>query len=95
MINHKKKRHHTRYFILAAFTLVSLISFNPAPDIKVKDMKELNEAVAAVKPGGKIMLANGIWKDVEILLNAKGTEKAPFLYLFIKLIHYQLIKQAL
>jgi poly(beta-D-mannuronate) lyase len=77
MINHKKKRHHTRYFILAAFTLVSLISFNPAPDIKVKDMKELNEAVAAVKPGGKIMLANGIWKDVEILLNAKGTEKAP------------------
>ena len=77
MINHKKKRHRTRYFILAAFALVSLISFNPASDIKVKDMKELNEAVAAVKPGGKIMLANGIWKDVEILLNAKGTEKAP------------------
>jgi poly(beta-D-mannuronate) lyase len=64
-------------FLLLPIALFSLLSCNSAFGIKVKNVKELNEAVAKVKPGGQIIMANGIWKDVEILLNAKGTENAP------------------
>lgn len=72
-----KKTYHSRGFLLLAFTFMSLFSCNLALGIKVKNVKELKVALAAVKPGGKIILANGIWKDAEILLNAKGTQKAP------------------
>jgi poly(beta-D-mannuronate) lyase len=39
----------------------------------VKNIEEFNEAVAAVKPGGEIVLANGKWENVELIFKAKGT----------------------
>jgi poly(beta-D-mannuronate) lyase len=33
--------------------------------------------MSIAKPGDEIMLANGIWKDAELLLNANGTQEAP------------------
>jgi len=72
-----KKSFQFRGFLLLALALFSILTCAAAPSVKVKNIKELNAAMAVVKPGGKIILANGIWKDVEILLKAKGTEKAP------------------
>jgi poly(beta-D-mannuronate) lyase len=77
MKKYLKKSYYSRDFLLLAFALFSILSCNTVMGVKVKNVKELNEAMAKVKPGDKIILANGVWKDVEILLNAKGTEKAP------------------
>lgn len=72
-----KNKYLSRNFLLATLALFSLISCHSVSSLKVKDVKELNEALAVVKPGGIIILANGIWKDAELLLNAKGTEESP------------------
>jgi len=77
MMKYFKKSLPFRGFLLIAVAFISMLSCTVAQDVKVKNIKELNAAMTAVKPGGKIILANGIWKDVDILLNAKGTEKAP------------------
>ena len=38
----------------------------------VKNINQFNKAVATVKPGGEIVLANGTWTDVELIFKAKG-----------------------
>ncbi len=53
------------------------MSINSASVIKVNDPKQLVKAMAEVRPGGKIILANGYWTDAELLFNAIGTEKSP------------------
>jgi len=73
----ERNKHLNLNFLLPILVLLSLISCHSASSFKVKDVKELNEALAVVNPGGKIILANGVWKDDELLLNAKGTEEAP------------------
>lgn len=45
--------------------------------IKVEDEQQLNSAIKNAKPGDEIVLANGVWKDVEIEFVGKGTEKNP------------------
>ncbi|NRD18846.1 alginate lyase [Winogradskyella eckloniae] len=45
----------------------------------VASAEELQSAVANIKPGDEIVLANGIYKDVEIKLVGKGTEEAPII----------------
>jgi poly(beta-D-mannuronate) lyase len=46
-----------------------------ANDIKVANITELNSAMGSVKPGDRIIMANGIWKDTAIAFNATGTAK--------------------
>jgi len=41
----------------------------------VKNLEQFNKAVANVKPGGEIVLADGTWSDVELVFKAKGTPK--------------------
>ena len=43
----------------------------------VKNIDELNKAVSQIKPGGEIVLANGVWKDVPIIFFGNGTQEAP------------------
>lgn len=43
----------------------------------VKTVKELNDKIATAEPGDDIVLANGVWSDIEIVFNANGTEKKP------------------
>lgn len=43
----------------------------------VRDIDELNTAISAAGPGDKIIMANGIWKDVEIQFEAQGTAEGP------------------
>ena len=68
---------HTQKFLMISVALLSMISCKPDRNFKVQNVKELAQALVAVRPGGKIILANGVWKDAELLLNAKGTEEAP------------------
>ena len=45
--------------------------------ILVKNVSEFKDAVANAKPGDSIVLANGVWKDAELLFEAEGTEEEP------------------
>ena len=42
--------------------------------IKVTNIDELNKAIDSCKAGDQIILANGIWKDVQIKFRGKGTK---------------------
>lgn len=45
--------------------------------IKVEDIQQLNSAIKEAKPGDEIVLANGVWKDVEIEFIGNGTKENP------------------
>ena len=45
--------------------------------INVKNSEELNTAINEAKPGDEIVLANGVWKDVEIVFTGEGTKQNP------------------
>ena len=45
--------------------------------IVVKSNDELYAAISDAKPGDNIVLANGVWKDVEIKITNSGTEEHP------------------
>lgn len=74
------------YRILLIFCLVFAISAcqnNTSKiqfsEIKVNDTAELQAAIDKVKPGDAIVLANGVWKDVEIKFIGKGTADNPII----------------
>ncbi len=43
----------------------------------VNSLQEFNDAVAVLKPGDRITMADGIWKDVELSIKAFGTAADP------------------
>ena len=43
----------------------------------VSNPEELDEAIKKAQPGDNIVLANGVWKDVEIKFRGKGTKENP------------------
>ena len=43
----------------------------------VSTPQELTGAIAAAAPGDSIIMKNGIWKDIDIVFKANGTESAP------------------
>ncbi|MEM1321663.1 MAG: chondroitinase-B domain-containing protein [Bacteroidota bacterium] len=45
----------------------------------VKDVAAFNEAVQSAKPGDIIVLANGVWKDAELVFVGKGTAEQPII----------------
>lgn len=45
----------------------------------VHNMDEFNAAVAAAQPGDVITLADGVWKDAELVFHGKGTKEAPIM----------------
>lgn len=51
-----------------------------AETIVVKNIRELNQANDAAKPGDIIVLQNGEWKDVRISLDCKGTKEQPVMF---------------
>jgi len=63
-----------KYSLTAYFCLLFLVNAN-ASEIKVSNIEELTEAIAKVKPGDRIVMSNGIWKDTAIDFNAKGVLK--------------------
>lgn len=63
--------------LIVSLSFLGLQSCKSRQNIKVTNVEELNLAIAEARPGDKIILENGVWKDAELLLNAKGTEEAP------------------
>ena len=49
----------------------------PEPGIMVTDAVGLTGAIQKAKAGDVIVMANGIWNDVQIKFNANGTEQRP------------------
>jgi len=47
--------------------------------IKVTNIEELNKAIKNAKAGDEIILANGVWKDVQIKFSGKGTKDKPII----------------
>lgn len=48
-----------------------------ALDLPVRTPAEFTDAVKAAKPGDSITLADGEWRDADLLLSAEGAETAP------------------
>ncbi|RBP49719.1 polysaccharide lyase 6 family protein [Arenicella xantha] len=48
-----------------------------AEDFLVKTQAQYLEVSDSLKPGDKVLLANGVWNDFEILFHGKGTEEQP------------------
>ncbi len=69
---------NTRSFSQIACALIALIVLNACPaaarDILVSTQAEYKDAVKAANPGDTIVLANGEWRDFEILFTGEGTE---------------------
>ncbi len=61
------------------FLFVLLISCNSTKEtsVLVKNIDEFNTAVKNALPGTVITLANGVWTDVELIFEGKGTEDNP------------------
>src|ERR1044072_5986074 len=51
-----------------------------ANTIIVKNIEELDKANQKAAPGDIIVLQNGEWKDVIIILNCKGTKEKPITF---------------
>lgn len=43
----------------------------------VNNIEEFEAAVQSVQPGDEIILANGVWRDVELVFTGNGTEEQP------------------
>jgi len=58
---------------------ITLFSCNneKSKGVLVKNISEFNDAVSKAKPGSTITLANGVWKDVELVFEGKGTKENP------------------
>ena len=71
------------HFILLAITILFFGCQNNSSNnisfsgITVKNATELQEAINNASAGDEIVLANGVWKDVEIKFTGKGTKDNP------------------
>ncbi|SFE00850.1 chondroitinase-B domain-containing protein [Flavobacterium phragmitis] len=59
-----------------AFLLFSFVATGK-DIIKVKNEAELKTAISSAKPGDEIILSNGIWKNIQIKFDSKGTKDNP------------------
>lgn len=67
------------HFLRVLVILVVMTSWAKYKDsnILVKNSIEFNKAVAEAKPGDIIVMANGVWKDSELVFEGKGTKEQP------------------
>ncbi|MBL7875287.1 MAG: polysaccharide lyase 6 family protein [Cyclobacteriaceae bacterium] len=75
MIKQNPIGNRTLYAVLAL--IIFTFSCGQQRNSVVKNLDELNAAVAIAKPGDKIVMANGVWENVELLFEAHGTEENP------------------
>ncbi|MEM5567082.1 chondroitinase-B domain-containing protein [Psychroserpens sp. AS72] len=65
------------YILVLAILLVACGETKISTEIKVSNIDELNTAINEAKPGDNIVLANGVYKDVEIKFRGQGTKENP------------------
>lgn len=64
-------------FFSIFFILLSFNTIQSKNSIKVSNPEELNLALKNAVAGDEIILANGVWKDIQIKFSGKGTKEAP------------------
>ena len=67
--------NHRFSLFLLLLTLVSFSQLSRAA--LVENIEQFNKAAASVSPGDEIVLANGTWNDVELVLKGKGQADNP------------------
>lgn len=68
------------YLLLSVLLLLLLSSCgtnSSSESFYVKNIDELNKAISQINPGGEIVLANGVWQDVQIIFYGIGRPEAP------------------
>ena len=65
------------YSFVLCMLLIACSNSMIVNSIKVTNIDELNKAIDSCKAGDQIILANGIWKDVQIKFRGKGTKDKP------------------
>tara|TARA_R110000868_G_scaffold220257_4_gene471451 strand:- start:23014 stop:25347 length:2334 start_codon:yes stop_codon:yes gene_type:complete len=65
------------YFILLSLIICSSCNRSEIQSAPVKNISEFNDAVSKAAPGSIITMANGVWKDVELVFEGKGTKEKP------------------
>ncbi|MGB5553653.1 MAG: polysaccharide lyase 6 family protein [Flavobacteriaceae bacterium] len=69
------RQFHSYFFFLL---LLFVLSSATGQELEtVKNVVEFNAAVANAEPGAVITLANGVWKDAELVFEGKGTKDKP------------------
>ncbi len=69
-----------KYFLLFFTLLSSGLNFAQGVSkqkIIVQNITEFNTAVSTAIPGDHIVMANGVWKDAELIFKGKGTQDQP------------------
>ncbi|MGQ1784135.1 MULTISPECIES: polysaccharide lyase 6 family protein [unclassified Saccharicrinis] len=67
------------YLLFASICIITLSCTDENKKNLVTDINEFNEAVENAVPGSIITLANGVWKDAELVFEGKGTEEKPII----------------
>ncbi|MFK8053841.1 MAG: polysaccharide lyase 6 family protein [Woeseiaceae bacterium] len=65
--------------LIIAATLAACASTTSTDGRLVRNIDEFNAAAKTLSPGDKLVLANGVWSDVELALRATGTADAPIM----------------
>ncbi|MBN7809762.1 polysaccharide lyase 6 family protein [Algoriphagus sp. H41] len=73
----KTKATHLFFPLLILLFLVSGGAFAGEKPVLVRTLEEYHQALKSLQPGDTLMLANGIWKDAELVFKGKGTQEAP------------------
>ncbi|MFC4722617.1 polysaccharide lyase 6 family protein [Geojedonia litorea] len=69
---------HCKHIYYAFIAIVLYTCSSPKSNSGVvKTIDEFNQAVSKSQPGDVITLANGVWKNTELLFEAKGTAENP------------------
>ncbi len=70
----KVSKLHFYSFVL----FIALFSYSKVSLAKlVNNIEQFDEAVSMLKPGDEVVLANGVWKDVELVFKGNGSSKKP------------------
>lgn len=59
------------------FFLYGIVNLSAANESIANNPKELESLIRNAQPGDEIVLANGVWKDIQIHFYGKGTEDKP------------------
>lgn len=76
----KKEQNKNKFrsvLLMLTGLLMGLSVTGCAKEVVVKTQQEYSQAVNEAKPGDTIVLADGEWKDFEIVFTGKGTPKKP------------------
>ena len=63
--------------LLSSFALTACAPTDNGGDDIVRTIEEFDQAVAALQPGDRVILANGAWTDVELVFSAEGAPDNP------------------